>query len=136
MKAYAPEHIRNVALVSHQGAGKTTLAEAILFKTGAIGRMGSVDEGTSNLDYHQSEIEHKTSIFSAIGSCEHENTKFNLVDTPGFEDFRGEAIAASASGAPPALFTSTSRRPRRSVVKATTAAICSTSRTSANVNRA
>ena len=94
MKAYAPEHIRNVALVSHQGAGKTTLAEAILFKTGAIGRMGSVDEGTSNLDYHQSEIEHKTSIFTAIGSCEHESTKFNLVDTPGFEDFRGEAIAA------------------------------------------
>lgn len=94
MKAYAPEHIRNVALVSHQGAGKTTLAEAILFKTGAIGRMGSVDEGTSNLDYHQSEIEHKTSIFTAIGSCEHEQTKFNLVDTPGFEDFRGEAIAA------------------------------------------
>jgi elongation factor G len=94
VKAYAPEHIRNVALVSHQGAGKTTLAEAILFKTGAIGRMGSVDEGTSNLDYHQSEIEHKTSIFTAIGSCEHESTKFNLVDTPGFEDFRGEAIAA------------------------------------------
>jgi elongation factor G len=94
VKAYAPEHIRNIALVSHQGAGKTTLAEAILFKTGAIGRMGSVDEGTSNLDYHQSEIEHKTSIFTAIGSCEYEDTKFNLVDTPGFEDFRGEAIAA------------------------------------------
>ena len=94
MKSYAPEHIRNTALVSHQGAGKTTLAEAILYKTGAIGRMGSVDEGTSNLDYHQSEIEHKTSIFTAIGSCEYESTKFNLVDTPGFEDFRGEAIAA------------------------------------------
>ncbi|RKZ16943.1 elongation factor G, partial [bacterium] len=94
MKSYAPEHIRNIALVSHQGAGKTTLAEAVLFKTGAIGRMGSVDEGTSNLDYHQSEIEHKTSIFTAIGSCEYEETKFNLVDTPGFEDFRGEAIAA------------------------------------------
>lgn len=94
MKTYAPENIRNLALVSHQGAGKTTLAEAILFKTGAIGRMGSVDEGTSNLDYHQSEIEHKTSIFSAIGSCEYEDTKFNLVDTPGFEDFRGEMIAA------------------------------------------
>ena len=96
MKAYAPQHIRNIALVSHQGAGKTTLAEAILFKTGAIGRMGSVDEGTSNLDYHLSEIEHKTSIFTAIGSCEYEETKFNLVDTPGFEDFRGEAIGAMA----------------------------------------
>lgn len=96
MKSYAPEHIRNLALVAHQGAGKTTLAEAILFKTGAIARMGSVDDGTSNLDYHLSEIEHKTSIFTAIGSCEHEQTKFNLVDTPGFEDFRGEAIAAMA----------------------------------------
>lgn len=94
MKSYAPEDIRNFALVAHQGAGKTTLAEAILFKTGAIARMGSVDEGTSNLDYHQSEIDHKTSIFTAIGSCEHEKTKFNLVDTPGFEDFRGEAISA------------------------------------------
>ena len=94
MKSYAPEDIRNLAIVSHQGAGKTTLAEAILFKTGAIARMGSVDEGTSNLDYHQSEIDHKTTIFTSIGACEHEKTKFNLVDTPGFEDFRGEAIAA------------------------------------------
>ncbi len=94
MKTYAPENIRNLALVAHQGAGKTTLAEAILFKTGAISRMGSVDEGTSNLDYHVAEIERKTSIYTAIGSCEHEQTKFNLVDTPGFEDFRGEAIAA------------------------------------------
>jgi elongation factor G len=56
--------------------------------------MGSVDEGTSNLDYHVSEIERKTSIYTALGACEHEKTKFNLVDTPGFEDFRGEAIAA------------------------------------------
>jgi len=94
LKSYPPQDIRNLALVAHQGSGKTTLAEAILFKTGAIARMGSVDEGTSNLDYHQSEIDHKTSIFSAVGSCEHENTKFNLVDTPGVEDFRGEAIAA------------------------------------------
>ena len=94
MKSYAPEAIRNLALVAHQGAGKTTLAEAILFKTGAIQRMGSVDDGSSNLDYHQVEVDHKTTIFTSIGACEHENTKFNLVDTPGFEDFRGEAIAA------------------------------------------
>ena len=94
MKSYAPEAIRNLAIVAHQGAGKTTLAEAILFKTGAIPRMGSVDDGTSTLDYHQAEIDHKTTIFTSIGACEHEKTKFNLVDTPGFEDFRGEAIAA------------------------------------------
>ncbi|HEX9642191.1 MAG TPA: elongation factor G [Candidatus Krumholzibacteria bacterium] len=94
MKSYAPADIRNVAIVAHQAAGKTTLAEAILFRTGAIGRQGSVDEGTSNLDYHANEIERKTSIYTALGACEHEKTKFNLVDTPGFEDFRGEVIAA------------------------------------------
>jgi len=94
LKSYAPEDIRNLAIVAHQGAGKTTLAEAILFKTGAIQRMGNVDDGTSNLDYHQVEIDHKTTIFTSVGACEHEKTKFNLVDTPGFEDFRGEAIAS------------------------------------------
>lgn len=94
MKTYGPQDIRNLALVSHQAAGKTTLAEAILFQTGAIGRMGSVDEGNSNLDYHHNEIERKTSIYTALGACEHEKTKFNLVDTPGFEDFRGEVMAA------------------------------------------
>lgn len=93
MSTYAPSDIRNLALVSHQGAGKTTLAEAILFKTGAISRMGSVDEGTSNLDYHLNEIERKTTIYTSIGSCEYEKTKFNLVDTPGFDDFHGEMFA-------------------------------------------
>ncbi|NNM34224.1 MAG: GTP-binding protein, partial [Gemmatimonadetes bacterium] len=94
MKQYAPQDIRNLALVAHQAAGKTTLAEAILFRTGAIARMGSVDEGTSNLDYHVSEIERKTSIYTSLGACEHEKTKFNLLDTPGFEDFRGDVISA------------------------------------------
>lgn len=94
MKSYAPADIRNVAIVSHQAAGKTSLAEAILFRTGAISRQGSVDDGSSNLDYHANEIERKTSIYTALGTCEHEKTKFNLVDTPGFEDFRGEVISA------------------------------------------
>jgi len=94
LKSYAPSDIRNVAIVAHQAAGKTTLAEAILFRTGAIARQGSVDDGTSNLDYHAAEIERKTSIYAALGCCEHERTKFNLVDTPGFEDFRGEVISA------------------------------------------
>ncbi len=94
MKQYAPADIRNLALVGHQGAGKTTLAEAVLFKTGAISRMGSVDEGTSNLDYHVNEIDRKTTIYTSIGSCEYEKTKFNLLDTPGFEDFHGELIAS------------------------------------------
>ena len=94
MKPYSPSDIRNVAIVGHQAAGKTTLAEAILFRTGAIARQGSVDEGTSNLDYHVAEIERKTSIYTALGCCEHEKTKFNLIDTPGFEDFRGEVVSA------------------------------------------
>jgi len=94
LKTYEPAQIRNIALLSHQAAGKSTLAEAILFKTKAIGRMGSVDEGTSNLDYHPNEIERKTSIYLALGACEFEGTKFNLLDTPGFEDFRGDVMAA------------------------------------------
>ncbi len=94
LKTYQPAQIRNIALLSHQAAGKSTLAEAILFKTKAIGRMGSVDEGTSNLDYHPNEIERKTSIYLALGACEFEGTKFNLLDTPGFEDFRGDVMAA------------------------------------------
>jgi len=94
LKPYSPDHIRNVALVAHQAAGKTTLAEAILFRTGAIARQGNVDDGSSNLDYHANEIERKTSIYTALGACEHEKTKFNLLDTPGFEDFRGEVVAA------------------------------------------
>ncbi len=94
MKNYAPADIRNLAVVGHQAAGKTTLTEALLFKTGALARMGSVDEGTSNLDYHHNEIERKTSIYSSLGACEHEQTKFNLIDTPGFEDFRGEVLSA------------------------------------------
>jgi elongation factor G len=94
VKAYDPANIRNLAIVGHQGCGKTTLAEAILFQTGAIARMGSVDDGTSNLDYHANEIHRRTSIYTALGACEHEGTKFNLLDTPGFDDFRGEVVAA------------------------------------------
>ena len=94
MKTYEPAQIRNIALLSHQAAGKTTLAEAILYKTKAINRMGNVDEGTSNLDYHPNEIERNTSIYLALGTCEFEGTKFNLLDTPGFEDFRGDVMAA------------------------------------------
>jgi elongation factor G len=94
LKTYEPSNLRNIALLSHQAAGKTTLAEAILYKTRAIGRMGSVDEGTSNLDYHPNEIERKTSIYLALGCCEYEGTKFNILDTPGFEDFRGDVMAA------------------------------------------
>lgn len=94
MKSYSPKAIRNFALVGHQGTGKTTLAESLLFHTGAIPRMGSVDDGSSNLDYHRNEIARKTTIYNHLGACEFEDTKFNLLDTPGFEDFHGEVVAA------------------------------------------
>ena len=90
MKDYTVENIRNVCLMSHGGAGKTALAEAMLFNAGALDRLGSVAEGTACLDYDPEEIKRQTSISTAIGACEYKGKKINIIDTPGFFDFVGE----------------------------------------------
>lgn len=82
--------IRNTALISHQGAGKTSLAESMLFAAGAIQRLGSVDDGTSASDYDPLEIERHMGINLSLLSFEWNKTKLNLVDTPGYADFVGE----------------------------------------------
>src|SRR5260221_1682039 len=90
MKEYTTEYIRNVALVGHQSAGKTSLAEALLFTTGAITRMGSVADGTTISDYDEDEKGRQLSINTSLVPIEFDNHKINLLDTPGYTDFQGE----------------------------------------------
>jgi elongation factor G len=86
--------IRNIVLLGHGGGGKTSLAEAILHKTGAINRLGSVDDRTTVSDYYDEEKEHQHSILSALVHAQHNGKLINLIDTPGYPDFTGPAIVA------------------------------------------
>ena len=86
--------IRNIILLGHGGGGKTSLAEAILHKTGAINRLGNVDDGSTVCDYYDEEKQHKHSILSAIVYAEYGGKMINVIDTPGYPDFIGPAIKA------------------------------------------
>jgi len=94
MKVYDADHVRNIALVGHQGAGKTTLAEAMLFDAGAVPRMGNVEDGSTVSDYHPAEKERGMSVFTSLLNVEWEGHKINILDTPGYADFVGETLAA------------------------------------------
>ncbi len=94
MKTYDSAKIRNVVLLGQGGTGKTSLAEAILFKTGATTRRGQPSEGTSVLDSSPEEIKRKMSISMGFAPIEWNGHKINLIDAPGFADFVGEAEAA------------------------------------------
>ncbi len=93
MSAYTTADIRNVALVGHNGSGKTTLVEAILHKLKLVGRMGTVDEGNTVCDYEPEEKHHKHSLNGAFVNFDHEGAHINLIDTPGYPDFIGQAIS-------------------------------------------
>jgi elongation factor G len=97
MKPTTPDRIRNVALISHGGAGKTSLAEAMLFDAGAIQRLGSVDAGTATLDHDPDEQKRKQSINLAIGTLEADGSRITIVDTPGYADFQADVIEALAA---------------------------------------
>ena len=84
--------IRNIVLLGHGGSGKTSLAEAILHKTGVTNRLGSVDDKTSTCDYYEEEKEHQYSIQSAVLNVNHCGKLINIIDTPGYPDFIGPAI--------------------------------------------
>ena len=90
MKEYQTSKIRNVALVGHNGSGKTTFVERALFNTGATTRMGSVQAGTAVMDFDEEEIERNSSVSAALAPIEFKGTKINILDTPGFMDFIGE----------------------------------------------
>jgi len=94
MNEYATASIRNVALVSHGGGGKTSLGEALLNLTGAANRMGKVEEGNTVSDFEDEEIRRKLSLSTAILPVEFEGHKINILDTPGYTDFVGEVISA------------------------------------------
>ena len=94
MKEYTPDRIRNIALVGHQDTGKTMLAEAILFDTGATTRMGRIEDGNTMMDTAAEEIERQISILTAMAYVEHKSHKINILDTPGYEDFVGEVLGA------------------------------------------
>ena len=93
MKEYATESIRNVAVVGHGGSGKTSLVDALAFVAGSSKRHGRVKEGTALTDYSPDEIEKGYSINLSLAYAEWEGVKINLIDTPGFLDFAGDAAA-------------------------------------------
>ena len=86
--------IRNVVLLGHGGSGKTSITEAILHTTGAINRLGSVDDKTTVSDYYDEEKEHQHSILASIVHTQHNGKLINVIDTPGYPDFIGPAIVA------------------------------------------
>ncbi len=94
MKEYGTEFIRNVALVGHSGAGKTSLTEALLFNTGVTSRLGRVEDGTAVSDFEDEEHRRRISISTAVVPIEYQDHKINFLDTPGFTDFVGEVKSA------------------------------------------
>jgi len=94
LKTYPMDKIRNVALVGPHGVGKTSLADSMLHVTKKVGRKGNVDDGSSVFDYLEDEIERKQTVSASLAWTEFEGDKYNIIDTPGVEDFRGDVHAA------------------------------------------
>ena len=94
MKEYSAESVRNIALIGHGGSGKTSLSEVFLFTAGEINRIGNVAEGNTTSDYTPNEIEKQISISTSLLHLEWNNSKINILDTPGYSDFLGDVKAA------------------------------------------
>ncbi len=94
MKNYTTEQIRNVALISHGGAGKTSLAEAMLYTSGAITRLGRSDTGTTTTDFDPEEVKRQITINTSLAPIEWGGKKINILDTPGYFDFIGDVAGA------------------------------------------
>lgn len=93
MKEYTTQNIRNLVLLGHGSTGKTSLAEAMLFASGATNRMGRVEDGTTVSDFDEEEIRRRISLSLALIPVEWEGCKLNVLDTPGYLDFIGEVIS-------------------------------------------
>jgi len=94
LKKYAAEKIKNIGIVSHARAGKTSLTESLLFSAGHLTRLGRVDDGTTTTDYLPAETARKVTISTALAPVEWKDYKFNFIDTPGYSDFAGEVNGA------------------------------------------
>jgi elongation factor G len=94
MKVYDAASIRNVAFVGHTGSGKTQLASAVLFDSGAVNRFGKVDDGTTVTDFDEEEIGRKHTLSASLAFAEWNKNKINLIDTPGIGNFLSDARAA------------------------------------------
>jgi elongation factor G len=94
VKNYPTENIRNVVLVGHGGAGKTSVAEALLFRSGALTRLGKITEGNTVCDFDEEEIRKQISVSTALAPIEWDDHKVNILDAPGYADFIGELRAA------------------------------------------
>lgn len=94
VKEYGSSNLRNIAIVGHGKSGKTSLAEALLFNTGAVSRLGKVDDGTASADFEPEEIKRKMSLGASLIACEWKNYKLNFLDTPGYPDFIAETRGA------------------------------------------
>ena len=99
-----PDNVRNVVLVGHSGAGKTTLVEALLVATGTIQRPGRVEDGTTVSDFDEVEVRQQRSVNLTLAPVTHGGVKVNLLDTPGYADFTGD-LRAGLRAADAALFT-------------------------------
>jgi elongation factor G len=101
MKSVDLPHLRSVVLAGHTGAGKTTLAEQLLFRAGAVSRLGKVDDGTSHLDFEPEEQKRRESLSLAVATFEADGTRITLLDTPGYLDFSAEVVSGfhAADGA-------------------------------------
>ena len=94
MNVYATENIRNIVLLGHAGSGKTTLAECMVFEAGQITRRGTVQEGNTVSDHYNIEKERQNSVFASLLHVAWKDSKINIIDTPGYDDFVGEVISA------------------------------------------
>jgi len=94
LKEYKSDKLRSVGIAAHGGAGKTSLAEAMLFNCGAVSRLGKVDDGTATTDFEPEEIKRKVTISAALAPCEWREYKINVIDTPGYADFVAEVRGA------------------------------------------
>ncbi|MEA2487627.1 MAG: elongation factor, partial [Actinomycetota bacterium] len=94
MKSYPTENIRNIVLVGHGGSGKTSLAEALLFRSGALTRLGKITEGNTVCDFDEEEIRKGISVSTALAPVEWDDHKINILDAPGYADFISDLRAA------------------------------------------
>ena len=94
MANFTTDQLRNIVLIGHGSSGKTTLAEAMLFNTGVLSRRGRVEDGSTVGDWDEEAIRRRISVAASVMACEYKGHKLNVLDTPGFIDFVGEARGA------------------------------------------